>query len=88
MSFQNELKLAKEYKDPMVLLNMLPSSLKQGYKLTLIKKKDHYILCYSDGDSVAFKKQGELLEIFQLMLAHLKSEGEIRHKKKEVRYTP
>ena len=79
MSFQDELKLAKEYKDPMVLLNMLPGSLKQhpGYKLTLIKKKDHYILCYSDGDSVAFKKQGEVLEIFQLMLAHLKSEGEL-----------
>ena len=77
MSFQNELKLAKEYKDPMVLLNMLPGQLKQGYKLTLIKKKDCYTLAYCGHESVAFKKQGELLEIFQLMLAHLKSEGEL-----------
>ena len=79
MGFHDELKLAKEYKDPMELFNMLPARLKTHpqYILTLLKKKDYYTLAYSDGENVAFKKEGQLLEILQLMLAHLKSEEEL-----------
>ena len=79
MGFHDELKLAKEYKDPMVLLNMLPGHLKTYPKhiLTLLKKTDYYTLAYCDGESVAYKKEGQLLEILQLMLAHLKSGEEL-----------